>query len=219
VRVTEPSLLAVCRVHMLHPDSSDVGVTAIDKRAVTGPVKVHELGLHGDVQASRKHHGGKDKALYAYSQHDADYWAQELGQDIPPGLFGENLRTAGLGATEAVIGERWRIGADVVVEVTMPRNPCATFQRRMDQPKWVKRFTEAGRVGAYLRVVHKGRVQAGDAISVLVRPAHGITVGDMFAAPTPERVRTLQQLADDGELQLSDAFRPLFHRVLRTSHA
>jgi MOSC domain-containing protein YiiM len=213
--VIEPTLLAVCRVHELHPDSSDVGVTAIDKRPVAGPVKVHELGLHGDIQASRKHHGGKDKALYAYGQDDADFWAQELGQDIPPGLFGENLRIAGLGATGAVIGERWRIGTDVVVEVTMPRNPCATFQRRMDQPKWVKRFTQAGRVGAYLRVLHKGRIQAGDGITVMVRPEHGITVGQMFSDPTPERARTLQELADAGELQLTDAFRPLFRRLLR----
>ena len=129
-------------------------------------------------------HGGEDQALYAYSQADADYWAAELGRDIPPGYFGENLRVAGLDATNAVIGERWKIGLDVEVEVTSPRRPCSTFQRRVGEPHWVKRFTEAGRVGAYLRVVRPGTIQAGDHIHRLYVPAHGVTVGKWFADPT-----------------------------------
>ena len=90
------TLLAVCRVHQLLPDEGSVGVTAIDKRPVDGPVRVHKLGLHGDVQASRIHHGGEDQALYAYSQSDADYWIGELERELPPGIFGENLRVAGI---------------------------------------------------------------------------------------------------------------------------
>ena len=98
------SVVAVCRVHQLMPDTSNVGVTAIDKRPAEGPVKVHRLGLQGDIQANRVHHGGPDQALYAYSQEDADYWAGELQRDLPPGIFGENLRVAGIDATGAVIG-------------------------------------------------------------------------------------------------------------------
>ena len=140
------SLLAVCRVHQLLPDESSVGVTAIDKRPVEGPVKVHKLGVRGDVQASRLDHGGEDQAVYAYSQADADFWAGALGRELPPGIFGENLRVSGIDATGAVIGERWKIGLDVELEVTSPRVPCAAFQRRMGEPQWVKRFTAEGRV-------------------------------------------------------------------------
>src|SRR5688500_7366733 len=136
------TLLAVCRVHQLLPDEGSVGVTAIDKRPVDGPVKVHKLGLHGDVQASRIHHGGEDQALYAYSQADTDYWVGELERELPPGIFGENLRVSGIEATGAVIGERWKIGLDVEVEVTSPRVPCAAFQRRMGESQWVKRSEE-----------------------------------------------------------------------------
>lgn len=46
------SVVAVCRVHQLLPDTSSVGVTAIDKRPAEGPVKVHRLGLQGDIQAN-----------------------------------------------------------------------------------------------------------------------------------------------------------------------
>ncbi len=213
--MTTGTLLAVCRVHELHADAGGAGVTAIDKRPVAGPVKVKELGLFGDVQADRQHHGGADKALYAYAQHEAERWAAMLGRAVPPGLFGENLRTDGMETTGAVIGERWAIGSTVVAEVTMARTPCATFQRRLREPHWVKRFTAAGMIGTYLRVINKGSIQAGDKISVIARPSHSITVGKFFSNPTAADVRTLTRLHDDGELRLAHELRAYFDKVLR----
>ncbi len=179
-----------------------MGVTAIDKRPVQGPVKVHRLGLQGDIQANRVHHGGPDQAIYAYSQADADYWAAQLQQDLPPGSFGENLRVAGIDATSAVIGERWKIGLDVELEVTSPRTPCATFQRRLGERQWVKRFTEEGRVGTYLRVIKAGSIQAGDHIHRTYVPTHGITVGQWFSEPTVELMEVLKDADADGEIRL-----------------
>jgi len=211
------TVLAVCRVHQLRGTKTGIGVTAIDKRAVDGPVKVRPLGLHGDVQADRKNHGGPDQAVYAYSQEDADFWAAELGRDVPPGLFGENLRTQGLDVSGAVIGQRWRVGADVVLEVTSPRVPCATFGERMGEPQWVKRFTQAARIGSYLRVVEGGKLAAGDPITVLSTPSHGITVGKFFSDPTVEDVLTLQAQHDAGELTLGDSYADYFARILQKS--
>jgi MOSC domain-containing protein YiiM len=168
-----PRLLAVCVVHQLRPDAGAVGTTAIDKRPVEGAVKVKRLGLYADVQADRQHHGGDDKALYAYGQDDADFWADELGRELPPGWFGENLRLEGIDVSGAAVGERWRIGGTVEVEVTMPRTPCATFARWVggaDERGWVRRFAAAGRPGAYLRVVRTGSIAAGDPVTVLERP-------------------------------------------------
>jgi MOSC domain-containing protein YiiM len=209
------SVLAVCRVHQLLSDEGSVGVTAIDKRAVDGPVKVHKLGLHGDIQASRIHHGGVDQALYAYSQEDADYWVGELQRELPPGAFGENLRVAGIGTTTAVIGERWKIGLDVEVEVTSPRVPCATFQRRMDEPQWVRRFTEAGRVGTYLRVIRTGSIQAGDHIHRLFVPTHGVTVGKWFSDPSLEDIEALRDADADGEIRLQPEYHEEFEKLQR----
>lgn len=209
------SLIAVCRVHQLLPDPGSVGVTAIDKRPVEGPVKVHKLGIHGDVQASRMDHGGEDQAVYAYSQSDADYWSGELQREVPAGLFGENLRVAGIETTGAVIGERWRIGLDVEVEVTSPRVPCATFQRALGEPQWVKRFTQAGRVGTYLRVIKTGSISAGDHIHRTFVPKHGITVGQWFSEPTPELVQILLDAEADGEIRLQDEYHSKFEKLLR----
>src|SRR5687767_15089998 len=110
-----PRLLAVCAVHELRRDSGPVGVTAIDKRAVEGPVHIGPYGVHADVQADRKHHGGLDKALYAYASEDAAFWADELGRTLAPGFFGENLLTEGIDVNAALVGERWRIGDRVEV--------------------------------------------------------------------------------------------------------
>ena len=179
-------LLAVCAVRQLRPDAGTIGVTAIDKGPVAGPVRVGPYGVYADVQADRKHHGGLDKAIYAYAQEDADHWASELGRDLPPGWFGENLRVEGIDVNAALVGERWQIGSRVVVEVTMPRTPCQTFARWVggdDERGWVKRFSDARRLGPYLRVVEKGRVEAGDELTVIHRPAGAPSILDIYRGP------------------------------------
>jgi MOSC domain-containing protein YiiM len=208
-------LVAVCRVDGLLPDAGAIGVTAIDKRPVDEPLRVRPLGLYGDVQANRKHHGGLSKALYAYSDEDAGFWSDELGRDIPPGLFGENLRTSGLDVNGAEIGERWRIGEELVVEVTCPRTPCATFQRRMRIPQWVKRFSVAARPGAYLRIVHSGTIAAGDTIEVLSRPGHGVSVASWFADGSPAQASALLEAESAGAVTLAPEMRVAVEKVLR----
>ncbi|QWS33961.1 MOSC domain-containing protein [Curtobacterium aetherium] len=187
---------AVCRVEALLRDSGVIGVTAIDKRPVAGPVRVRPLGLHADVQADRKHHGGEDQAVYVYADEDAAYFAEQLDRPIPPGLFGENLRTTGVDVTGLVIGERWRIGETLELKVTIPRTPCGTFARRMRIDRWVKRFAEEGRPGAYLRVRRSGPVAAGDTVTVLSRPEHGVTIGQMSAGLTAEQARAVLASGD-----------------------
>jgi len=153
--------------------------SGIDKHPVPGRVAVHELGLDGDVQVNKRHHGGEGQAVYAYAQEDADFWIAELGRELPPGRFGENLRTTGLDLRNAVLGERWQVGT-ALLEVTAWRIPCANFARFWGIPDLVKRFAAHGATGAYLRVLETGDVGAGDPIEVVARPDHGITVAEGF---------------------------------------
>lgn len=179
-------LLAVCAVRELHPDVGAIGVTAIDKAPAEGRVRVGPYGVYADVQADRKHHGGLDQAVYAYAQEDADFWAGELGRDVPAGGFGENLRVAGLEVSNARVGEIWRIGEVVELQVTLPRTPCQTFARWIGgehERGWVKRFSRERRLGAYLRVLHKGRIGAGDEITVVPAPAGSPTILDIYRGP------------------------------------
>ena len=166
----------------------DVGRTAIDKRPVEASVLLTVLGPAGDVVVDRESHGGYDQAVYAYAREDLDEWARELGRTLTPGQFGENLTTAGVDVTGAVIGEIWTIG-EARVQVRAHRTPCATFQYWLNEPQWVKRFTMKGAPGAYLKVLQEGLVSAGDAVVVSDRPAHGVTIGEVFAGRRGDKER------------------------------
>ncbi|HEY2314302.1 MAG TPA: MOSC domain-containing protein [Streptosporangiaceae bacterium] len=157
------------------------GRTAIDKRPVTGPVAAGPLGLEGDEYADKQNHGGVEQAVYAYAREDLDWWTEQLGRELRSGLFGENVTTAGIDISAALIGETWRMGT-VVVQVTAPRIPCVTFKSWLDEPHWVKRFAAAGRPGAYLRVLTAGVVQAGDDLTVVGAPSEAVTVAESMRA-------------------------------------
>lgn len=200
-------VVAVCRVHELRPDPGSVGITAIDKRPVEGPVAVRRFGLYGDVQADRRDHGGPDQAVYAYAEEEAAWWAGELGEDVPPGRFGENLRTRGVDVDGAEIGAVWRVGDVLELEVTSPRTPCATFGRFLGQERWVRRFAARGRTGAYLRLVHPGDVRAGDRVEQVSTPGHGVTVSRWYSRQDPADARTLLEAESDGALTLSARLR------------
>lgn len=167
-----------------------VGVTGIAKAAVDeaelrppGPRRGGlGSGVEGDFIGDERHHGGDRQAVYAFAREELDWWARELGRDLANGLFGENLTTRGVDVDGALVGERWRVGEDAVLEVSGPRIPCATFAARMGERGWVRRFTRHGRSGAYLAVLTPGTVRPGDRVEVLERPDHGIDVPTAFRA-------------------------------------
>jgi MOSC domain-containing protein YiiM len=171
--------------------ASKGGTTGIDKRPVAGPVAISAptgsgSGLAGDAICDTASHGGSLQAVYAYAREDLDGWESELGQPLPSGSFGENLTTVGLDVTGARIGELWRVGDEVVLQVTDPRLPCRTFALWLDRKGWVKQFTQRAEPGAYLRVVRPGHVRAGDMITVERLGGHDVTIGLTFRALTLE---------------------------------
>jgi MOSC domain-containing protein YiiM len=173
-----PRLLSV---NVGRPRAADSGkrtvLTAIWKERVEGRVAVRGVNLDGDDQADRSVHGGPDKAVYAYAVEETRQWETELGRELGPGAFGENLTTKGIDVSGALIGERWRTGT-TLLEVVQPRLPCFKLGLRMGDPTFVKRFAQASRPGAYLRIVEEGELGAGDAIEVELDtvPEHGVTM-------------------------------------------
>jgi len=162
------------------------GRTGIDKRPVDRAIRFENDGVAGDVVVDRKHHGGYDKAVYAYAREDADWWEKEIGRAIANGAFGENLTTQGIDVNAALIGERWQIGS-VVLEVSEPRIPCRVFAGFWDRPTLIKDFTAAKRSGAYMRIIQEGEIEAGAQIAVIHKPEHEITIRDIFEAKAGER--------------------------------
>ena len=154
--------------------------SGMDKRPVAGSVLFGPSGVDGDTVCDTTFHGGPHQAMYAYAAEDAEHWAAELGRQIPPGGMGENLTLAGVDCSGAVVGERWQVG-DAGLLVTGPRVPCRVFAGFHQTPDLVARFFAAGRPGSYLEVRRPAAVRAGDAVTVLTRPAHGVTVADVLA--------------------------------------
>ena len=150
--------------------------SAIWKEPVAGRVRVQGVNVAGDDQADRSVHGGPDKAVYAYSQEDYAWWSAELGRELSPGTFGDNLTIRGLDLDELVVGERWEIGT-VVLEACQPRLPCFKLGVRMEDPRFPSRFVQAARWGAYFRIVREGELTAGDEIRSVARPDHGVALG------------------------------------------
>ena len=167
-------------------------VTGIHKRPIEEAVYVSapgdgQSGIAGDFIGDPKHHGGEDQAVYAYQREDLDRWENVKGHEFSNGFFGENLTTIGIDINAALIGERWQVGDEVVLEVTTPRIPCATFSGIMSDPKWIKEFTAYARPGTYFRVITPGTIRSGDEIRVLSRPDHDVDMVTIFKARTTDQ--------------------------------
>jgi MOSC domain-containing protein YiiM len=193
-------------------------VTGIDKVAVTEPVMVRApgpmhsgvgSGLVGDTIGNQKFHGGDDQAVYVYAREDLDAWEIQLQRTLNNGNFGENLTISGVDVNAVRIGERWRVGTDgLILEVSAPRTPCRTFQAFLNLSHWMKTFIQAGKPGAYLRVISPGKVRTGDAIAIDYRPDHDVTIAMVFRArfSEPELLPALL-VADALPAELKDFVR------------
>lgn len=157
------------------------GKTGIFKRPVGGPVGITPDGLAGDTISDKKNHGGPDQAVYVFGAPDYGWWSEELGRDLPPGHFGENLTVTDLESADACVGDRLTIGS-VVLEVTAPRIPCLTLAVRMGDPAFLKRFRRAERPGVYCRVVRAGEVFPGQAVAYGPYTGERVPVLEVFRA-------------------------------------
>ncbi len=169
------------------------GRTGIYKLPVDGPVRITAAGLPDDTICDIENHGGPDQAVYVYGAPDYAWWSDELGQELAPGTFGENLTISGLESAGLAIGDRLHIGG-AILEVTAPRIPCVTLAQRMGDPGFVKRFRFAERPGVYCRVMRAGEIRAGEPVTLepyAGEPVKVIAVFRDFYEPdrTPAAIR------------------------------
>ena len=177
--------------------------SAIAKAPLPGRVAITSLGLAGDTQADRVHHGGPDMALHLYPLDHHTFWREQLGEHPllrDPGAFGSNLAVRGLAEADLAIGDRLRLGT-ALLEVSRPRQPCWKIEHRFGAKGMVKAILRSGRCGWYFRVLEEGAAEAGDALTMVERADHGITVARCFAAiwgtsapRDPEELRKVQKL-------------------------
>lgn len=150
--------------------------TAFWKDEVVGAVPIGLIGLEGDQQADRRHHGGPERAVLMYAAAHYPSWREGTGlADMGPGAFGENLTVDGLDETTVCVGDVLEVGG-ARLQVASPRGPCLDISRRWDHEGLLKRVVATRRTGWYLRVPGPGPVEAGDRVRVVERPHPGWTV-------------------------------------------
>ncbi len=144
--------------------------SAIFKEPVTEPVWVSKTGLTGDGQADTKHHGGPEKAVFAYSLENYSYWQKELGiPDMTSGGMGENFVVEHVKEEGISIGDTFQIG-EAVVQVSQPRQPCWKPARRFRVKTLALLLQNTGRTGWYFRVLKEGAVEEGQTFILIERP-------------------------------------------------
>ena len=132
-------------------------------------------GFEGDGVGDTKHHGGPDKAVCVYSLEHYQYWERTLGTKLPDAAFGGNLTVSGLQEADVNIGDIFQLGT-ALVQVSQPRQPCNTLAARFGRSDMVKLVVDAGRTGFYMRMLKEGVVKQGDALSLVKKDDHAITV-------------------------------------------
>lgn len=196
----------VISTNLAHPMPDPGGsdrVSGIDKRPVAGievfapgPNYGDGSGVTGDVVGDSKHHGGAQKAVYAFAREELDYWQTQLGRELPNGSFGENLTTADIDLGTVLINQQVRIGG-ALLEVSVPRRPCRTFGAWLEQKGWMKAFTNRHQCGSYFRVVEAGVIQPGDQWQFLEHPDHGIDMATAFRAKMGDKDAARRVVAAD----------------------
>ncbi|KAH8668421.1 pyruvate kinase-like protein [Xylariales sp. PMI_506] len=146
--------------------------SAINKSSRQGRVEVTKTGLVGDEQQYVMH-GGVDKALHMYCSAHYDTWNKVVPNRqhlFKIGGFGENLSAALLTENNVCIGDVFRLGPEVILEVSEPRQPCSRLNHRFEYKKASSEAQNSGRTGWYLRVLKTGSVQEGDEFELINRP-------------------------------------------------
>ena len=138
-------------------------------------ISLDALNLDGDRQADLTVHGGRDKAVYAYPAEHLPLWNGELGTAFEPGIFGENLTTAGWLEDDVRIGDVWAWG-EARLQVSQPRSPCYKLATVTGRPDLLKRLVRTARTGWYLRVLQPATVPVVGPIQVVERDPAGISV-------------------------------------------
>ncbi len=184
--------------------------TGFYKEPVSGAVRLRATNLDGDGQADLVHHGGRDKAVLAYSAEHYPAWRQSLEKpSLPFGAFGENFTVSGLTEADVCIGDTWQVGDEVVVQVSQPRQPCWKLARRWRIKTLALDLQKTGRTGWYFRVLTEGFVAAKMRLTLQDRP---------FPAWTVERAnRVMHFEKSDVESALELAAIPLLSENWQTT--
>lgn len=150
--------------HIFQLNSSGGGVPKLSVRAAL----LTPLGLEGDSQANRRHHGGPERALCLYAL-ERILELQREGHPIYAGSTGENVTVVGLEWEHLKPGSRLQFGEEAVVEISSYTVPCRTIAASFagGESQRISHKRNAGDARLYARVLRTGRLAVGQTVRLL----------------------------------------------------
>ena len=173
--------------------------SAIFKNRVNKPTMLTLYNLEGDLQADLTVHGGRDKALYAYSSESYVHWKKLRPQNsFENGSMGENISVSHLFEDQIFLGDIFEIGT-AIVQAVQPRFPCQKLGIKFNDMKILKEFIDLDRPGIYFRVLTEGLINEGDSLKLIGQEKTKISISEMFRLaldkkPQIDRLRELLQI-------------------------
>jgi MOSC domain-containing protein YiiM len=158
--------------------------SAIDKSPVQN-IYASRGGIVYDQQAY-EFHGTRNRAILHYPIHHYEYLSKKFGKELVPGSLGENLVASELREEDVCIGDIYRIGKRVVVQVTQPRLPCFKPNKKFG----VKGLSEEmeRRCGWFYKVLQEGGIEVGDEFELLEKGDSNLTIEKIARLGDPDNV-------------------------------
>ncbi|CAJ2509573.1 Uu.00g145990.m01.CDS01 [Anthostomella pinea] len=145
--------------------------SAINKQPRQGRVQLTSFGFVGDERDFFMHQG-PDNAVHQYDPRHYEEWKKILpdrDHRFKIGAFGENISTRHLSETNLCIGDKFRLGPDAIIQVTMPRQPCYKLNHRFEYKKMSSLAQSTGNTGWLYCTIQDGLVQEGDDMELIER--------------------------------------------------
>ena len=156
--------------------------TGIFKYPVDVPVFLDEESVKGDEISDKKHHGGVNQAVYAYSLKHYNFFKPYYPElDWELGIFGENITIDNINEEEIHVGDTFKVG-ETILEATLQRNPCYKLGIRFNNMKIVKQFWNTTMCGVYFKVIQSGNVTTGDTFELIKKCPENPTIADLYIA-------------------------------------
>lgn len=194
----ERDILLDVRTGKLKPMKGLSITSGIIKSTRAEPVFVSFTGIDND-EHDLTFHGGVDKAVHQYSPHHYISWREEYPENakfFEVGGFGENLVSNGMNERNICIGDIIGIGEDVVLQVSLPRQPCFKLNHRFEIKGFAPQTFKKSRTGWYYRVLKEGYIKVGDEIVLKERkhPQWTIERIQEYLHRDPKNLPMLEQL-------------------------
>lgn len=137
-----------------------------------------KIGFSDDEQGDLEHHGGKNKALFLFSEKTYKEINKQLRTTFEideVAHFGENIILSNITERDICIGDIYQLG-ETRIQITQPRQPCWKLSANTNEKNMTKFIFQSGLTGWYAKVLEEGYITVNDNITLEKREYPNISI-------------------------------------------